>query len=78
MVQNDQKKGLCAVFGHLGAPQNGPKKIHKVPQGGGMSCPMSDSELKDKPPTKSLGPFFLGDLVQNNQKTAFSTVFGHF
>jgi len=74
IVQNNQKKGFCAVFGHFGAPPNGPKKIHKVPQLSGMSRPMS--ELKNKPLTRSLGLFFLG--VQNNQKRAFSTVFGYF
>jgi hypothetical protein len=29
------------------------------------------SELKNKPHTKSLGPFLLGGTIQNNQKTGF-------
>jgi hypothetical protein len=69
MVQNNH-------FRPFRAPPNGPKKILKVPQVGGMSLPMSD--LKNKPLTKSLGLFFLREIIQNNQKTAFSTVFGHF
>jgi hypothetical protein len=59
IVQNNQKKGFCAVFGHFGAPPNGPKKIHKVPQLSGMSRPMT--ELKNKPLTRSLGLFFFVD-----------------
>jgi hypothetical protein len=55
---------------------NGPKKIHKVLQLSGMSRSMS--ELKKKPLTRSIRLFFLREIVQYNQKTAFSTVFGHF
>jgi hypothetical protein len=46
-----------------------PKKIYKDPQVGRMYGPLS--ELKNKPLTKSLGPFLLGETIQNNQKTGF-------
>jgi hypothetical protein len=46
-----------------------PTKIYKDPQVGRMYGPFS--ELKIKPLTKSLGPFLLGEMIQNNQKTGF-------
>jgi hypothetical protein len=60
MVQNNQKTGFYAVFfgaiwGFLGTP-DGLKKVDKGPQVGGIYGPMS--KLKNKPLTKSLGPFF--------------------
>jgi hypothetical protein len=51
------RKQVCyAVFHHFGAPPNGPEKIDKGPQVGRMYGLMS--ELKNKPLTKYLGPFF--------------------
>jgi len=55
MVQNSQKIFLYAVLGHLGTP-NGPKKVVKDQQVGWMYGLMS--ELKNRPLTKSVGPFF--------------------
>jgi hypothetical protein len=46
-----------------------PKKIYKDPQVSRMYGLLS--ELKNKPLTKSLGPFLLGETIQNNQKTDF-------
>jgi hypothetical protein len=45
-----------------------PKKIYKDPHG-----PLS--ELKNKPLTKSLGPFLLGETIQNNHKNRFFILF---
>jgi hypothetical protein len=53
MVQNNQKTGIYAVFGHLGAIWT-PKKKNKSPQVGGMFGSMS--EIRNKPHTKSFGP----------------------
>jgi hypothetical protein len=53
-------------FGHA---QMDPKKIYKDPQVGRRYGPLS--ELKNKPLTKSLDPFLLGETIQNNQKTGF-------
>jgi hypothetical protein len=46
-----------------------PKKIYKDSQVGRMYGPLS--ELKNKPHTKSLSSFLLGEAIQNNQKTGF-------
>jgi hypothetical protein len=73
MVQNKQKKGFCAIFGHFGAPSNRPKKIHKILQVSGMSRLMS--ELKNKPLTKSLGPFF---FRRNSPKQPENSFFNSF
>jgi hypothetical protein len=59
MVQNNQKTGFYAVFGHFGAiwaPPNGSKKVDKGLQVGKMYGSMCKNE--NKPLTKSLGPFF--------------------
>jgi hypothetical protein len=69
MVQNNQKIGFLATFGHFGAPQNGPKNILKVPQLGGISRLVSD--LKNKPLTKSLGPFFWEKWSETTRKQLF-------
>jgi hypothetical protein len=53
-----RKKFFYADFCHFGfiwAPQNGPKKIYKGLQVGGMYGPLY--KLKDRPLNKSLGPF---------------------
>jgi hypothetical protein len=55
MVQNNQKTVFYAVSGHVGAIW-ALKKINKDPQVGKMFGLMS--ELKNKPLTKSFGPFF--------------------
>jgi hypothetical protein len=44
------------ILGPFWAPPNGPKKVPEGPQVSGMYGPMS--ELKNKPLTKLLGPFF--------------------
>jgi hypothetical protein len=46
---------LCCFWG-IRAPPNGPKKVLKGPQAGGLFVTMS--KLENKPLTKSLGPFF--------------------
>jgi hypothetical protein len=57
---------FLAILGHV---QMDSKKIYKDPQVGRMYGPLS--ELKNKPHTKSLGPFLLGETIQNNRKTGF-------
>jgi hypothetical protein len=66
VVQKNKKIVFYAFFGHLG-PLNGPKKIHKGPQVGGMYGPMS--KLKNKPLTKALGPFFQDKWSKSTRKT---------
>jgi hypothetical protein len=58
----------------ISAPPNGPKKVDKGSQVGGMYVSMS--KLENKPLTKSLGP--QGEIVQNNQKIASLCCFGAF
>jgi hypothetical protein len=60
----------------LGQAQMDPKKIYKDPQVVRMYRPLS--ELKNKPLTNSLGPFVLGETIQNNQKTGFLYCFWPF
>jgi hypothetical protein len=77
MVRNNQKTGFYAVFFlhcmAIWAPPNRPKKVAKGSQVGGRYGPTS--KLNNKHLTKLLGPFFLGDMVRNNQKTGFYAVF---
>ena len=49
--------------------QNGPKMAHKDPQVGEIYGPKY--KLRNEPLTKSLGPFFSGEMTQNNQMIAF-------
>jgi hypothetical protein len=56
---------FLVIWGPFGHPSK-PQKIHKGLQVGGMYGLMS--KLENKPLTKSLGPFFCGKIVQNDQK----------
>ena len=59
IVHNNEKTGFYAVFfilGPFGHPQMNPKKVLKGPQVGRTYGPMS--QLKNKPLSKLLGPFF--------------------
>jgi hypothetical protein len=76
MVQNNQKIYYFMLFLAIWTPPNGSKKVQEVLQVGGMYDPMSG--LEKRPLTKSLDPFFLGEMVQNDQKIFFvHAVFGH-
>jgi hypothetical protein len=58
MVQNNQKTGFMmflVILGPFRHPQMDLKKVDKGLQMGGMYGPMS--KLRNKPLTKSLGPF---------------------
>jgi hypothetical protein len=72
LVWNNQKTGFYEFFHFkvIWARPNGPKKVPKGLQVGGMYGPMF--KLKNKPLIK-----LLGGMVQNNQKTGFY-VFFHF
>jgi hypothetical protein len=76
IVQNNQKIGFLLYLFPFGAnwePLNGPKKVHKDPQVGGMYVPMSWFE--NKPKTKSLGAFFKEKWFKTTKKQAFKQVF---
>jgi hypothetical protein len=55
-VQDNQKIVFLCCFLAVWATPNGPRKVHKGPQVGGMYGLMSKN--KNKPLTKALGPFF--------------------
>jgi len=56
MVENNQKFFVLMLFLAIWALSNGPKKVLRGLQVGGMYGPIS--ELENRPLTKSLGPFF--------------------
>jgi hypothetical protein len=58
------------------APKNGPKEVPKGPQVGYMYSSMYT--IKNKPLTKSLGPFFKEKWSKTSAKQVFYPVFYHF
>jgi hypothetical protein len=56
------------------APPNGPKKVHKGLQVGGMYVSMC--KLENEPPNQIIKPIFVGKIGQNNQKISSLCCFG--
>jgi hypothetical protein len=78
-LKQPQNRFFIPLFYHFGAiweAPNGPKKVLKGPQVGGMYDPMS--KLKNKPLTKSIGPFLQEKWSKTTRKQFFYAVFGHF
>jgi hypothetical protein len=66
MVQNYQKRGFCATFGQYWGTPKWTEKDTQSPTSGRIV-----SDLKNKPLTKSLGPFFREKWSETTVKQLF-------